>query len=599
MENAIVKGWLINSMEPNLIRYCLRLLTTKEVWDAIAHTYYDGSDISQVYDLTCKASRMRQDGRPGETYYNDLQSLWQEIDYHRPNLMKCGLDEMFDKIRSDILRIEPLSSVEQTFAYVHREGMRQAVMNTGGQLLSGATMVARPATRALQKQRERDEQAKLGQANLATFMSQLSLISQNDPPPVSSSSNMSPESSGNCGYVFNMNSDATPSGWIIDSGATDHMTYDPIDLASDTIPLRRNITNANGVTLPDILTKEIIGHGTKRGNLYFVDDVSTGRVTLTQGAVDHKRRSIWHNYGKPPNRYSPDTTKSSKYPIANYVSSQKLSEPGKAFVQQISNDSTPSSLKNALSDDRWTKAMEEEMAALQKNQTDGTKPCPSPFLLDRSMNPTFEVWNENDQNLPIWFNSTISKEIVDYLQQIKEISDSLTAVGAAISDRDLIAAMSAHYTSKLSPSWLIDSSTISHITNDISNIESHVHYHGEEKVYIEDVYSVFVEFKCYAENILGNKIKVVQSNSESEFTSNIFKSFLKSHGIMKEFSCPHTPKENGSVERKHRHLVETAITLLLASQVSYLYWVEAFSTAVYLINRLPIGGLLESSWELL
>ena len=134
-----MKGWLINSMEPNLIGYFLRLPTAKEVWDAAANTYYDGSDISQVYDLTCKASRMRQDGRPVETYYSDLQSLWQEIDYRRPNPMKCGtdieifnkivqmdrvytllagLDEMFDQIRSDILRTEPLPSVEQTFAYV-------------------------------------------------------------------------------------------------------------------------------------------------------------------------------------------------------------------------------------------------------------------------------------------------------------------------------------------------------------------------------------------------------------------------------------------------------------------------------------------------
>ena len=66
------------------------------------------------------------------------------------------------------------------------------------------------------------------------------------------------ESSGNCGYAFNMNNCDTQSGWIIDSGATDHMTYDPTDLACDTVPLRRNITNANGVTSP------VTGAGTVR-----------------------------------------------------------------------------------------------------------------------------------------------------------------------------------------------------------------------------------------------------------------------------------------------------------------------------------------------
>ena len=34
--------------------------------------------------------------------------------------------------------------------------------------------------------------------------------------------------------------------------------------------------------IQDILTKEIIGRGTKRGDLYFVDDVSTGHVNLAQ-----------------------------------------------------------------------------------------------------------------------------------------------------------------------------------------------------------------------------------------------------------------------------------------------------------------------------
>jgi hypothetical protein len=39
-----------------------------------------------------------------------------------------------------------------------------------------------------------------------------------------------------------------------------------------------------------------------------------------------------HNRGKPPNRYSPDMDeRRSRYPIANYVSTEKLPEPLKSF----------------------------------------------------------------------------------------------------------------------------------------------------------------------------------------------------------------------------------------------------------------------------
>ena len=113
------------------------------------------------------------------------------------------------------------------------------------------------------------------------------------------------------------------------------------------------------------------------------------------------------------------------------------------------------------------------------------------------------------------------------------------------------------------------------------------------------VFSTFVEYKSYVENTLGNKIKVVRSDSGGEFTSHQFQNYLKLHGIFQQFSCPHTPEQNGCVERKHRHLVETARTLLVQSKVPHMFWVEAFSTAAYLINRLPLGGLLQSPWELL
>ena len=74
-ENAIVKGWLINSMDPSLIANFIRFPTAKQVWDSAATTYFDGTDTSQVYDLRHRVTCMKQVGGSIEKYYNDLQGL--------------------------------------------------------------------------------------------------------------------------------------------------------------------------------------------------------------------------------------------------------------------------------------------------------------------------------------------------------------------------------------------------------------------------------------------------------------------------------------------------------------------------------------------
>jgi hypothetical protein len=72
-KNSIVKGWLINSMDPSLFGNFIRFPTVKQVWESIAITYFDRNDKSQVYDLKRRVTRMRQSGESVESYYNGLQ----------------------------------------------------------------------------------------------------------------------------------------------------------------------------------------------------------------------------------------------------------------------------------------------------------------------------------------------------------------------------------------------------------------------------------------------------------------------------------------------------------------------------------------------
>jgi hypothetical protein len=84
-----------------------------------------------------------------------------------------------------------------------------------------------------------------------------------------------------------------------------------------------------------------------------------------------------HNGGKPLNRYSPDIGgRSSKYPIANYVSTESLSEPLKAFVHELSSCLVPTNIHEALTNPKWTQDVKEELEALQKNGTWTLVPLP-------------------------------------------------------------------------------------------------------------------------------------------------------------------------------------------------------------------------------
>jgi histone deacetylase 1/2 len=100
-----------------------------------------------------------------------------------------------------------------------------------------------------------------------------------------------------------------------------------------------------------------------------------------------------------------------------------------------------------------------------------------------------------------------------------------------------------------------------------------------------DVFQVFLQFQQHVERLLNKKIVHVQTDWGGEY-HRLNKNFLDI-GVSHRVSCPHTHQQNGTAERKHRHIVETGLTLLAHASVPYRFWSDAFSTACFLINRLP------------
>ncbi|XP_072087350.1 uncharacterized protein [Arachis hypogaea] len=110
---------------------------------------------------------------------------------------------------------------------------------------------------------------------------------------------------------------------------------------------------------------------------------------------------------------------------------------------------------------------------------------------------------------------------------------------------------------------------------------------------MKDRSELFVHFKSFCseiQNQFKTSIKILRSDNAREYFSAPFSSYLSSKVILHQSSCPHTPQQNGVAERKHRHLIETARTLL-HTHVPLKFWGEAVLTACYLINRMPSSVL--------
>ena len=75
-----------------------------------------------------------------------------------------------------------------------------------------------------------------------------------------------------------------------------------------------------------------------------------------------------------------------------------------------------------------------------------------------------------------------------------------------------------------------------------------------------DVHATFVTFKKLVENYFSVKIKTLYTDNGGEYLALWY--FLSDHGITHLTSPLHTPKHNGYVERRHRHIVETGLALL-------------------------------------
>ncbi|KAG6706623.1 hypothetical protein I3842_07G230600 [Carya illinoinensis] len=116
-----------------------------------------------------------------------------------------------------------------------------------------------------------------------------------------------------------------------------------------------------------------------------------------------------------------------------------------------------------------------------------------------------------------------------------------------------------------------------------------------------DVFNVFKIWKVMVETETGLKLKCLRSDNGGEYVDSGFKEYCATLGIRMEKTIPGTPQQNGFAECMNRTINERARSMRLHAGLPPTFWVDAVSTAVYLINRgpsVPLDcGLPEEVWS--
>jgi transposase InsO family protein len=94
-------------------------------------------------------------------------------------------------------------------------------------------------------------------------------------------------------------------------------------------------------------------------------------------------------------------------------------------------------------------------------------------------------------------------------------------------------------------------------------------------------------FLAYIDNHFKGKPQFVRSDNGTEVVNRSCAALIKEKRIIHQRSMAYTPQQNGVVERKHRHLLETARSTRVHANFPIKFWRDCVLAPTYLINKIP------------
>ncbi|KAK1429347.1 hypothetical protein QVD17_11555 [Tagetes erecta] len=628
--NSVVLSWILNSISEELYVGQIFSKIASEVWDELKETY-NKIDGSIIYNLHRQINSTNQNGNLISDYYHKLNCMWRQYDT-LINLPKCtcaaaneltkfnqqiklmqflmGLDDVYQPLRTQILSKEPLPTVKNAFALISNEESHRSLNSLnktqatvfaakGPDLkkkpqkrepfkcthcsLTGHTaekcyeLVGYPPNYNKKPHSLRAQQSKNGQTKMANS-SQINSFPFT-PEQVNKIISMIAESSGNKESTGNMSGNNFCSigwktflclnsfhninfsdHWIIDSGANQHMVSTDNGLSNcvDVSELSLTVLHPNG-------TK---AHITKIGNLKLSDNVILKDVLVIP---EYNVNLLSVNRMAKENKVFSLFTDSTCY-VQDFLH-QKLLMTG-----------------NELGGLYFVNTKSKGQSFFKSFHSNSTI-HPAKVWHNRLGHPSDQVLKILKETLPLKnYECTEPCEICHQAKQTRtsfKLSNHKSNQLGDLMHMDLWGPFKV--TSREGYKYFLT------IVDDFSRAVWVYLLKSKDEV----INRVTVFFKL-VETQFNQKIKIVRSDNGTEFVNKQMNHFFEQNGVIHQTTCAYTPQQNGIVERKHRHLLNNARSLMFQGNIPLYMWTECILTATYLINRLPSSILAgKSPYELL
>ena len=603
-EDSILRSILINSMEPQIGKPLLFAATAKDIWDTAQTLYSKRQNASRLYTLRKQVHECKQGTMDVTSFFNKLSLIWQEMDLCRELVWRdptdgvqysrieendriydflAGLNPKFDVVRGRILGQRPIPSLMEVCSEIRLEEDRTSAMNISATpTIDSAAFSARssnsssdkhngkpiPVCEHCKKQWHTKEQCwKLhgrppGSKKRPSNDKQntgRAYVSESAEPPQQSDphKNQTDLSLATLGAIvqsgiphsFGLVSIDGKNPWILDSGATDHLTGSSEHFVSY-IPCAGNetIRIADGSLAP-VAGKGKISPcaGLSLHNVLHVPKLSYNLLSISKITHELNCKAI----------FLPDSVSFQDLSSGRMIGTARHSRG----LYLLDDDTSSSSIPRT--------------SLLSSYFTTSEQDC---------MLWHFRLGHPNFQYMKHLFPHLFSKVEMTTLSCDVCIQAKQHRVSFPSQPYKPTQPFTLVHSDVWGPSKITTSSGKRWF---VTFIDDHTRLTW---VYLitdkSEVSSMFQNFYHTIETQFHQKIAILRSDNGREFQNHNLSEFLASKGIVHQNSCAYTPQQNGVAERKNRHLLEVARSLMLSTSLPSYLWGDVILTAAHLINRM-------------